>query len=272
MRNRKIVADFAKETGKDITLIDAQIWPMGVNDKKILLKASALVFGRKKARYYLPFFTNNPNISASARPDFNTVIFRPKDNQDLLDMNRGLSRSSTEKLHLNLSDYFLHHELFHHFDYVVNALNDEELTIEHRQEFFCDFAACLKILADNGENLFMDVARMRSLNSQASEPFYKESSSELELGQYLNHHLYVTYQEWRKENPDIDISQLTVPEIVEISAECTLKRAHKTERLRSYVKGLEKTYPNDKDVDKRITLLIERLDRINKNPVKSPKI
>ncbi len=272
LRNRKIVADFAEDTGIDITLLDAQVWPWGKNDKKTLLKASAHVFGKKKARFYRSFFDHNHDFRVCMMPGFKTVVFRLENDEELLDVMRVLSHFSTKKLQLNMSSYVLYHELFHLLDDAVSDLKGEDLAIEHRSEFFCDFSACLKILADSGENIFMDVARMRSLSAQALQAFYQELSSELELGQYLNHHLYATYQEWRTENTHIDISKLTIPEIVKISAECTLKRAHKTQRLCSYVENVKKKYPDDHDAEGRKNALMLRLNHINKSPVNSPQI
>ncbi len=124
-------------------------------------------------------------------------------------------------------DYVLYHELFHAIDPRLQSLTTKQdpepsLKFRHQAEFFADFASCL-YLASKGNNIFLDVAKKRSRDLQSSS-----LSSDFKQGQfaYSNHHIYAVFKKL-----EIDPIGLTIPDIVHITTAVTEKFAFDSQRL-----------------------------------------
>lgn len=247
-RNRQIVADFVEESGYEVDFVDGTIWPMDrVGSAQINLLAARL---RKNPDFSFSSssfqflreglddlkFHDAFMFHAESGFERDIVFYRPANGTEVRnrDVNAYLT---TKKKQENFATFSIYHELFHIFDCNVTRgfKNDA-----HRQEFFCDFAACL-IMARDGEDMFLPVAKWRALNLKKTilNIHYDLDKQEKEdikkCLKYANHHLYGAYKKWRHDNPDIDITELDLNDILTIAQKVTRQYALKAPRLDRFV-------------------------------------
>ncbi len=252
------VNQFSAEIGTKITLIDGVLWPIGMNDPIDIVRVAKqltshpdsgfLKISVNKLAQDLQYYTECDYIFPRGLlgEEGYSIFFRGKNQQDIIDLMEHCPIDSYAD-YMNLAGFTIYHELFHSLDSLVHE--GEEISKQHRKEFFCDFAACLKLKSE-GIDIFLDVAKMRALTLLSNQTgLYAEQSeyNEKKIASvfcYANHHLYGAYKKWRHENPDVDMQALAINDIAEIARDVTYRHAFSAERLQRHIEHSKNVMPH----------------------------
>lgn len=274
---------FTAQTSLKITLIDGVLWPLDANSPiDIVGVAKQLTSQPHSGLYGAPINEVVKQLHHHIDADYGfsagllgedgyIIFFRGKNQQDILEAMEHYSIQSRED-YMHFAGFIINHELFHSFDHTV--FDGDKISKKHRREFFCDFAACLKMKSE-GIDVFLDIAKMRALSmlSNQTNLYAKRRSitpQDTALSfSYANHHIYAAYKEWEHENPDVDVRTLKAIDIALIARDVTYRRALSGERLKNHIEHSTHIMPRDRspegdDLYKKRT---RRLKTIQNRPI-----
>ncbi len=170
--------------------------------------------------------------------------------------------------HRNFSEFVLYHELFHTFGEDVHVGDYADL---HREELFCDFAACLTMASRGHEDIFLQIAKWRALDlKQYDLQLYDINDDDVieTLNPYYNYHLYGIYKTWRKSNPDLDIAKLSQDDIIHIARDVVRDYAFTESQLIEFSVARAYEAKNNLSTDDERSQYLEEIMDIADRPIK----
>ncbi len=253
---RRIAKEFGRNAGCTIILIDGAVWPVGKNDSKTKQKLVETISKKIHATpvsseivqdYFMreatatdlaSFYLMRFNCSDGSTRMFNIIQMRPLTEKEWRNSYIG-NDLHPDVNYTDFAEFVLYHELFH--TYCLHT-RIGDASDEHRNEFFADFSACLMMASQGKEHMFLEIAKWRALSTKRREintwldyEESKTSDKEIKILVYLNHHIYGVYKMWRKENPDINLQDLSQDKIARISLDMMKKHSYTEDGILNFM-------------------------------------